>query len=57
MYHDRHLAEKTLVTLLPYIEVNPADAKKIGVVDGDLVTIHNEQENTNFAVKETDAVP
>lgn len=55
-YHQRHLPEKALTIPLPYLQVNPDDAKKLGVTSGDIVTAYNEEGNTNFAVYETDAV-
>ncbi|WP_039889049.1 arsenate reductase (azurin) large subunit [Acidiphilium sp. PM] len=56
-YHMRLLAQKTEGTPLPFVQVNPADAKKLGVSDGDIVMIYNDQGNETFAVYETDAVP
>lgn len=56
-YHMRHLPEKTLTTPLPFVQINPADMKKLGVTSGDIVMIYNDQGNETFAVYETDAVP
>lgn len=56
-YHMRHLPEKTETTPLPFVQINPADVKKLGVSNGDVVMIHNDQGNETFAVYETDAVP
>lgn len=56
-YHQRLLPEKTATVPLPYVQVNPADAKRLGVKNGDIVMVHNDQGNETFAVYETDAVP
>ncbi|MFT2095135.1 arsenate reductase (azurin) large subunit [Acidiphilium multivorum] len=56
-YHMRHLPEKTLGTPLPFVQINLADTKMLGVMSGDVVMIYNDQGNETFAVYETDAVP
>ena len=56
-YHQRLLAEKTYTVPLPYVQVSPADATKLGVKNGDIVMVYNDQGNETFAVYETDAVP
>ena len=56
-YHMRHIPEKTKTTPLPYVEINPSDAKTLGATSGDIVMIYNDQGNETFAVYETDAVP
>ena len=56
-YHMRRLPEKNLTVPLPYVEINPADAQKLGADSGDIVMIYNDQGNETFAVYATDAVP
>ncbi len=41
---------------LPYVEVNPEDAKRLGLQSGDLVEVYNEEGNGTFLVYVTDAV-
>lgn len=55
-YHDRHLPEKAMALPLPYVEVNPEDAKRLGLQSGDLVEVYNEEGNGTFMVYVTDAV-
>ena len=55
-YHDRNLPEKTLALPLPYVEVNPEDARRLGLAGGDLVEVYNEEGNGTFMVYVTDAV-
>ena len=43
---------------LPYVELSPGDACRLGVKNGDIVMVYNDQGNETFAVfHETDAVP
>lgn len=53
---DRHLPEKALALPFPYVEVNPEDAKRLGLKSGDLVEVYNEEGNGIFLVYVTDAV-
>ncbi|GAB6940670.1 arsenate reductase (azurin) large subunit [Thermus brockianus] len=55
-YHDRRLPEKAMALPLPYVEVNPEDAKRLGLQSGDLVEVYNEEGNGTFLVYVTDAV-
>jgi arsenite oxidase large subunit len=55
-YHDRRLPEKAMAVPLPYVEVNPEDAKRLGLQSGDLVEVYNEEGNGTFLVYVTDAV-
>ena len=56
-YHQRLLAEKTYTVPLPYVELSPGDASRLGVKNGDIVMVYNDQGNETFAVYQTDAVP
>lgn len=56
MYNDRLLPEKTTGLPLPYVEVHPQDAHKLGIKGGDIVQVWNEEGNGNFMVYITDAV-
>ena len=49
MYHDRNLPEKTFALPLPYIEVHPEDATRLGIKSGDMVEVFNE-EGTSIAL-------
>ncbi|GEM88529.1 arsenite oxidase large subunit [Meiothermus granaticius NBRC 107808] len=56
MYNDRFLPEKTSQVPLPYIELHPQDAQRIGLKSGDLAEVWNEEGNGTFMVYVTDAV-
>ncbi len=56
MYHDKYLPEKMLALPLPYVEIHPEDAKRLGVKSGDLVEVYNEEGNGNFMVYVSDSV-
>ncbi|MGC8476407.1 MAG: arsenate reductase (azurin) large subunit [Acetobacteraceae bacterium] len=56
-YHQRLNPEKTTTIPLPYIELNPADAKALDIVNGDMVEASNLQGNAVFVVYVTDSVP
>lgn len=49
MYNDRYLPEKSFALPLPYIEVNPEDASRLGIKRGDMVEVYNE-EGTSVAL-------
>lgn len=55
-YHDRRIAEKMLTVPLPYIELHPQDAAKLGFTAGDVAEVFNEEGNGTFLVHVTDAV-
>jgi arsenite oxidase large subunit len=56
MYNDRFLPEKMLTVPLPYIELHPQDAQRLGIKSGDIVQVWNEEGNGTFMVYVTDAV-
>lgn len=56
MYNDRFLPEKVEHMPLPYIELHPNDAQKLGIKGGDLAAVWNEEGNGTFLVYVTDAV-
>lgn len=56
MYNDRFLPEKTEHMSLPYIELHPTDAQKLGIKGGDLAEVWNQEGNGTFMVYVTDAV-
>lgn len=56
-YHDRNIPEKVLTVPFPYIEMNPKDAKKLGIGSGDLVEIYNMEGNAVCVVYVNDALP
>ncbi len=56
MYHDKYLPEKTLPLPMPYVEIHPDDAKRLGIASGDLVELSNEEGNGTFMALVTDAV-
>ncbi|MCL5964843.1 MAG: arsenate reductase (azurin) large subunit [Deinococcota bacterium] len=56
MYNDRFLPEKTTQVPLPYIELHPEDASRLGLKSGDLAEVWNEEGNGIFLVYVTDAV-
>jgi arsenite oxidase large subunit len=41
---------------LPYVEVSPEDARRLGLQSGDLAEVYNEEGNGTFLVYVTDAV-
>ncbi len=49
MYHDRFLPEKYFTLPLPYVEIHPNDASKLGLKSGDMVELFNE-EGTSVAL-------
>ncbi|MBC8524230.1 MAG: arsenate reductase (azurin) large subunit [Chlorobium phaeobacteroides] len=49
MYHDRRIPEKYLSLPLPYVEIHPDDAAKLGTTSGDMVEVYNE-EGTSVAL-------
>ena len=55
-YNDQFLPEKMLTRPLPWLQVYPDDAEKLGVKGGDLVQVYNEQGNGNFLVYITEEV-
>lgn len=55
-YHDRHIAEKLLTVPLPYIELHPDDATRLGIAAGDIAEVYNEEGNGTFLVHVTDSV-
>lgn len=56
MYNDHLLPEKTSEVPMPYIELHPQDAQKLGIKGGDLVEVWNEEGNGIFMTHVTDAV-
>lgn len=56
MYNDRFLPEKMLAMPMPYIELHPTDAQRLGIKGGDLAQVWNEEGNGTFMVYVTDAV-
>lgn len=55
MYNDR-FTDKLLSLPMPYIELNPQDARALGMKGGDLAQVWNEEGNGTFMVYVTDAV-
>jgi len=55
-YHDRRLPEKMLTVPFPYVEVHPEDAGRLGLQNGDLASVYNEEGNGVFPVYVTEAV-
>ncbi len=56
-YHDKHLPYKMYQVPLPYIEMNPADAKRLGIKSGDIVEVFNLEGNAVCIVYVNDAPP
>jgi arsenite oxidase large subunit len=55
MYHDRRIPEKYLTLPLPYVEIHPEDAGKLGVKSGDMVDVFNEEGTSTALVYVNDA--
>lgn len=55
LYHDRHLPEKMTALPMPYVEIHPQDAARLGVKAGDIVEVYNEEGNETFMVYVNDA--
>jgi arsenite oxidase large subunit len=55
MYHDRYLPEKMNALPMPYVEVHPQDAARLGIKAGDIVELYNEEGNETFMVYVDDA--
>ena len=55
LYHDRHLPEKMNALPMPYVEIHPQDAARLGVAAGEMVEIYNEEGNETFMVYVNDA--
>lgn len=55
-YHDRRIAEKMLTVPLPYLELHPQDATKLGLKGGDIAEVYNEEGNGTFLVNVSDSV-
>lgn len=55
MYHDRYLPEKSYALPLPYIEVNPEDAARLGIRSGDMVEVYNDEGSSVALVYVNDA--
>jgi len=55
LYHDQYLPEKMTALPMPYVEIHPGDAAKLGVAAGDLVELFNEEGNEVFLVYVNDA--
>jgi arsenite oxidase large subunit len=56
-YNDRHLPEKVYTIPLPYIEMNPEDARRLGIKSGDIVEVYNLEGNAIALVYVNDAPP
>ncbi|GEM84605.1 arsenate reductase (azurin) large subunit [Meiothermus hypogaeus] len=56
MYNDRFLPEKMNTLPMPYIEIHPQDAQRLGLRGGDLAQVWNEEGNGTFLVYVTDSV-
>jgi len=56
-YNDRYLPEKAYTIPLPYIEMNPEDAKRLGIKSGDIVEVYNLEGNAIALVYVNDAPP
>jgi arsenite oxidase large subunit len=54
-YHDQHIAQKMATVPLPYVELHPDDAQRLGVKAGELVEVFNEEGRSTFQVRVTDA--
>jgi arsenite oxidase large subunit len=54
-YHDQHIAQKMATVPLPYVELHPEDAKRLGVKAGELVEVFNEEGSGTFQVRVSDA--
>jgi arsenite oxidase large subunit len=55
LYHDRYLPEKMIALPMPYVEIHPQDAARLGVQHGDIVELYNEEGNEVFIVYVNDA--
>lgn len=56
-YNDRHLPEKVFTIPMPYIEMNPVDAERLGIKSGDIVEVYNLEGNCVCVVYVNDAPP
>jgi Anaerobic dehydrogenases, typically selenocysteine-containing len=56
-YNDRYLPEKVATVPLPYIEMNPEDARRLGINSGDMVEVYNLEGNIVALVYVNDAPP
>ncbi|MGB9873342.1 MAG: arsenate reductase (azurin) large subunit [Hydrogenobacter sp.] len=56
-YNDRHLPEKVYTIPMPYIEMNPQDAQRLGIKNGDIVELFNLEGNCVCVVYVNDAPP
>ncbi|HEX8706124.1 MAG TPA: molybdopterin dinucleotide binding domain-containing protein, partial [Myxococcaceae bacterium] len=54
-YHDQRIAQKMATVPLPYIEMHPEDAKRMGVKAGEQLEVYNEEGSGIFQVHVTDA--
>jgi arsenite oxidase large subunit len=55
MYHDRRIPEKYLSLPLPYVEIHPDDAAKLGLKSGDMAEVFNEEGSAIALVYVNDA--
>lgn len=55
-YHQQLLAEKMLINPMELVQMNPEDAKRLGLQVGDVIQVHNEQGNCNAYVVTSDQV-
>ncbi|MEZ4321609.1 MAG: arsenate reductase (azurin) large subunit [Myxococcota bacterium] len=55
-YHDRHLPTKTEQVPLPYVEIHPDDAKRLGIGDLELVEVYNRTGMVVLQARITEAV-
>ncbi len=56
VYHARWLTEKMLLNPMELVQVNPKDAGRLGLKEGDVVEVYNEQGNCTAYVVLTDQV-
>ena len=56
MYHDKLLPEKILTLPLPYLEIHPEDAAKLGLKSGDMAEVFNQEGSCVALVYVSDAV-
>lgn len=54
-YHDQHLPQKMEAVPLPYVELHPDDATRLGVQAHSLVELYNEEGNGVFQVRVLDS--
>lgn len=56
-YNDKYLPEKVYSIPMPYVEINPVDAEKLGLKSGDLVELYSLEGNAVALVIVNDAPP